>query len=234
MQHEFAVSLVYDQVVGFLGDNTRLMAACLQAACNVVPFPDQDPDHALPSFRVAVAEAAEAAWRKVRDLRRAEATRAGLDEALIETVDLAITRPSAGARIPSSAKRLAQVGWTWSPSLAHTVAWHLDWNRRRQAYVLWLESQGRAEPVAALRAGNLKPNCAAMAMLAAYYRLQMEVSDLETFHGIQIDGLLTEVEIHVVADAVWGREMADPVWVEERLQRLVADCWCARVLGADR
>jgi hypothetical protein len=234
MQHEFAVSLVYDQVVGLLGDKNRLMAACLQAACNVVPFPELESDTALPSFRAAVAEVGEAAWRKVREARREEAAKAGLDESIVGAVDLDIARPPAGARVPAAAKRLGRVGWNWSPVLAHSVVWHLDWNRRRQAYVLWLESERRTEPVAALRAGNLRPSPAAMAMLTAYYRVQMEVSDLDAFHGIHADGLLTEPEILAVADSVWGREMADPAWVEERLQRLVADCWCARALGADR
>lgn len=133
-------------------------------------------------------------------------------------VDFANQGPAFPARMPGSARYVAQVECAWSPMHSRIDAYHLSLNRRRDRWLLWLSffddevwrftgtHIAASGPRACLSATD-----AAVLLLQAYWTREAQGDmELDAPHWINQDGLLDVPRLKEIERRVWGANDADP------------------------
>lgn len=119
--------------------------------------------------------------------------------------------PGGPARMPRSARYIAQVEWSWSPMHGRIDAYHLSLSRARDRWVLWCgvfdeelwRFVHRFVASSAPRAG-LQGGDAAILLLQAYWAHEsQDEAELDRFHWINQEGLLGAGQLKEIARRVW-------------------------------
>lgn len=116
-------------------------------------------------------------------------------------------------RPPSSARKVAAVGWAWGPAHSRADYYFLSLNRTRSHWVLWLrwfesELTNRYMYVVYARAKRLKrvdDRTAAYYLLMDAWKGEAEHKEIEEPpHEIFEEGLLTTPMLDAIAEEVWS------------------------------
>lgn len=125
--------------------------------------------------------------------------------------DLDNCAPGLPARMPRTARYVAQVEWSWSPLHGRIDAYHLSLNRGRDRWVLWGAYFDEARwtfvdthiAASAPRAG-LQGADAAILLLQAYWASEAgNENNLDAFHWVNEEGLLDAGQLKEIARRVW-------------------------------
>jgi hypothetical protein len=117
-------------------------------------------------------------------------------------------------RMDKAAEFLCTIEWSWSPAHGRIEAYYL--HRGRTHWILWVkgpDAWGRREkPIATarcLRKAFLLKKDAAMNLLVAAFREERRWGDLDSFHCVTKEGLLSIGDLDSVSYAVWGKRLLD-------------------------
>lgn len=113
--------------------------------------------------------------------------------------------------IPSTARYVAQVEWSWSPLHGRIDAYHLCLNRARNLWVLWCSYFDQVSwkfvdthIVASAPRAGLKGADAAILMLQAYWADEAaNENELDAFHWVNEEGLLGVGHLKEIARRTW-------------------------------
>ena len=114
--------------------------------------------------------------------------------------------------MPRSARYVGQVEWAWSPMNTRIDAYYLPMCSHHRCWVLWRKSfddnwgEWMAPEAAAVSARcALGRDAAARLLLLAYWQVQ-RTQDVDRFHWINEDELLSAGALTEVANAAWGND----------------------------
>lgn len=125
--------------------------------------------------------------------------------------DLDDRAPGLPARLPRTARYVAQVEWSWSPLHGRIDAYNLSLSRARNRWVLWCSFFDQTSwkfvdthiAASAPRAG-LQGADAAVLLLQAYWAAEADnENELDAFHWINEEGLLSAGQLKEIARRVW-------------------------------
>jgi hypothetical protein len=114
--------------------------------------------------------------------------------------------------MPTSARYIGQAEWAWSPMHMRIDAYYLSMCSKHRNWLLWSKGcddnwSEWMDPMALAyspRCG-LKATDAAQLLLAAYWDHERRKNDLDEYHWINEEVLLSAGQIQNVANAVWER-----------------------------
>lgn len=120
-------------------------------------------------------------------------------------------------RRPHSARYLGQVEWSWSPMHSRIDAYHLSLNSARSAWVLWLsffddQSWKFVDTHIAAwapRKGMQGADAAVLLIEAFWRREKNDITELDHFHWVGQEGLLTAAVFKEIGRKVWDDSDAD-------------------------